>query len=215
MEQEREIARFFDCCEKPGQRKMNTRMSRRARRELVLGLQAAGIEGKTILEVGCGPGDLTRELVRKGAVRALGIDLAEQPLEEGRKRAADDGLGDRITYRLGNGAKETLESHDIVVLDKVICCYPDWMELVSNTAGAAGSIYGFVIPRSDGISAVFVRAFVALQRFILKICKCGFKPFVHDFKKIDAYLARQGLKRTHLNLGPIWMTAVYVRALLH
>lgn len=213
MEQEREIARFFDCCEAPGQRKMNTRMSRRARRELLRGLQAEGIAGKTILEVGCGPGDLTRELVRKGAVRALGIDLAEQTLEEGRKRAAEDGLADRITYRLGNGAKETLERHDVVVLDKVICCYPDWMELVSNTAGAAGSVYGFVIPRSDGISAVFVRAFIALQRFILKIRKCGFRPYVHDFRGIDEYLQRQGLRRTHLHLGPIWMTAVYARAL--
>ena len=211
MEPEREIARYFDCCEAPGQRKMNTRMSGGARRELVLGLQAVGLEGKTILEVGCGPGDLTRELVRKGGVRALGIDLAEQTLEEGRKRAAEDGLDDRITYRIGNGAKEIFETHDVVVLDKVICCYPDWMELVSNTAGAAGSVYGFVIPRSDGISAVFVRAFIALQRFILKMRKCGFVPFVHDFTQIDAYLARHGLRRTHLDLGPIWMTAVYAR----
>ena len=186
-------------------------MSGGARRELVLGLQAAGLEGKTILEVGCGLGDLTRELVRKGGVRALGIDLAEQALEEGRRRAVKDGLDDRITYRLGNGAKEILEPHDVVVLDKVICCYPDWIQLVSNTAGAAGSVYGFVIPRSDGISAVFVRAFNALQGLILKLRRCGFTPFVHDFKEIDAYLARQGLRRTHLDLGPIWMTAVYAR----
>lgn len=212
MEHEKEIARFFNCCETQGQRKMNTRMSRRARRELVRGLEAAGLEGKTVLEVGCGPGDLTRKLVTMGAARALGIDLAEQTIDEARKRAVQKGLADRITYRLGNGAKDMFERHDIVVLDKVICCYPDWMELVNNTAGVAASVYGFVIPRSDGLSAVLVRAFIALQRFILKIRKCGFTPFVHDFRRIDAHLAGKGLRRTHLALGPIWMTAVYIRS---
>lgn len=211
-EEEQEIARFFDCCETPGQRKMNARISRRARRELVGALQSQGLQRKTVLEIGSGPGDLTRELVQLGAERAVGIDLAEQPLEEARKRAAAENLSDKIEYVIGNGAKERLDAHDIVVLDKVICCYPDWRELVDNTSSAAKDAYGFVIPRSEGLSAFVVRAFIGLERFMLKLKKCGFIPYVHDYARIDSHLQGRGFNRIHLYRGPIWMTAVYARA---
>ncbi len=212
QEQEKEIARFFDCCETPGQRKANSRISRKARHELVKGIEHLGISGRTVLEVGCGPGDLTRELLQSGASKALGIDLAEKSLEVARKRAQKDGLADRAEFRPGNGAKDDLDQHDVVVLDKVICCYPDWLELVGNTSKAAKKIYGFVIPRSDGISGIVTRAFVDLQIFILKFRKCGFSPRVHDYDQIHDHLGGQGFSRTHLSRGPIWMTAVYSRA---
>lgn len=212
MDQEKEIARFFDCCETPGQRKMNTRISNRARRELIRGIRELGIKGRTVLEVGCGPGDLTRELIRQGATRALGIDLAEQTLNVARKRAAEEQLSDRVEYRVGNGAKERLEPHDVVVLDKVICCYPDWRELIDNTSTAAASLYGFIIPRSDGVTGFFIRAFLGLGNIFLRIRKCGFRPYVHDYRQIHNHMGERLFDRKLLSRGPIWMTAVYARA---
>ena len=211
MEDEKEIAKFFDCCETSGQRKMNTRFSRKAREELVRGVTNAGLVGRTVLEVGCGPGDLTRQLVKLGAANALGIDLAEKTLDEARRRSTEENLSAKLTYRVGNGAEDTLEARDIVVLDKVICCYPDWNGLVENTSSAANHVYGFVIPRSQGLSAFVVRAFIAITRVGLKLKKCGFRPYVHDYSKIDARLQQLGFTRRHLALGPIWMTAVYAR----
>ena len=211
LDRDKEIGRFFDCCETPGQRKMNSRMSIRARRELVGAIKRAGIEGATVLEVGCGPGDLTRELIRLGARSALGVDLAEKTLEEARRRAETEGMSDAIRFKLANGAKELFDRHDVVVLDKVICCYPDWQELVDNTSRAAGRSYGFVIPRSEGVTAPVVRVFIALSTLFLKLRKCGFRPFVHDYGKIDRHLELRGLRRNHLSKGPIWMAAVYSR----
>lgn len=211
MGEEQEIARFFDCCETRGQRKSNTRISRKAREHLVSGLQEIGLEGRSILEVGSGPGDLTRLLVQLGAARARGIDLAAQTVEEARKRAAEEHLADKIEYIVGNGANQALDPHDIVVLDKVICCYPDWRELVGNTSSAARHGYGFVIPRSQGPSAFIVRAFIAILGFTLKLRRCGFKPYVHDYSQIDSHLRQRGFTRRQLYLGPIWMTAVYTR----
>jgi SAM-dependent methyltransferase len=207
-----EIGRFFDCCETPGQRKMNTRISHRARREMVRAIQELGIKEMSVLDVGCGPGDLSRELVRLGASRALGIDLAVKALEEARLRAEAEGLSEVVRFRTGNGAREELDRHDVVVLDKVICCYPDWRQLVGNTSRAAARSYAFVIPRSDLPNALIVRAFIALQALILKLRKCGFRPFVHDFEKIHGHLEGNGFRRTHLSRGPIWMAAVYARA---
>jgi SAM-dependent methyltransferase len=212
VDRDKEIARFFDCCETPGQRKMNTRISERARRELVRGITELGNDGKTELEVGCGPGDLTRQLIREGAARALGIDLAERTLEVARKRAADEKLSDRTEYRVGNGAKETLDPHNVVVLDKVICCYPDWRELVDNTSGAATSFYGFIIPRSDGINGFLIRMFLGVGNLFLRIRKCGFRPQVHDYRMIHGRMRERKFDRKLLSRGPIWMTAVYARS---
>lgn len=212
MDEEKEIARFFDCCEKPGQRKTNTRISRRARSELIKGLEERGMQERTVLEVGCGPGDLTRRLVKAGASRAVGIDLTVQTLEEARKRADDEGLGDKIEFRTGNGATEELPHSDVVVLDKVICCYPDWRQLIDNTSSAASKTYGFVMPRSDGWHGALVGAFIAIEIFFLKFKKCGFKAFVHDYASIHDHLTSKGFERTYLSRGPIWMAAVYARS---
>lgn len=209
MDQDKEIARFFDCCEKPGQRKMNTRISNRARRELIRAITQLGLAGRAVLEIGCGSGDLTRELVRQGASTALGMDLAEGALGVARRRAEEEGLSDRIEYRLGNGAKEQLEPHDVVVLDKVICCYPNWQELIGNSSQAATSVYGFIIPRSDGVNGFFIRVFLGIGNLFLRIRKCGFRPFVHDYREIHSNLSRHDFDRKFLSKGPIWMTAVY------
>jgi SAM-dependent methyltransferase len=212
MDQEKEIARFFNCCETPSQRKMNTKISRKARRELIQAVREMGIEGRTVLDVGCGPGDLTRELLREGASRALGVDLAEQSLDEARKRAANEQLSERVEFRVGNGAKDELGKHDVVVLDKVICCYPNWRELIDNTSAAAGSFYGFIIPRSDGLNGFFLRAFVGLGNVFLRIRKCGYRAHVHDYRQIHGHLRDLDFDRKQLSMGPVWMTAVYARA---
>lgn len=207
---EKEIARYFDCCETEKGRAWNTKISRKARAALIQGV-SADIQGKTVLEVGCGPGDLLRELVRSGASRATGVDLAEDTIEEARERNKEEGLADRIDLKVGNGAKDLLDGHDIVVLDKVICCYPDWMALVDNTTAAAGSTFGLVLPRSDGISSTFVRAFMVMSNVFLRIGKCGLRVFVHDFRAIDEAIIRKGFRRTLLSRGRIWTAAVYGR----
>lgn len=211
MDQDKEIARFFDCCETPGQRKRNRRISNRARRALIQSLRNLGLTDKAVMEIGCGSGDLTRELMREGASNAVGIDLAEGAIGVAKKRAADEGLSDRTEYRVGNGAKDRLDPHDVVVLDKVICCYYDWRELIDNTSQAAKSVYAFIIPRSDGINGVLIRAFLSLGMLYLKIRRCGFRSYVHDYRQIHNHLSAQRFDRELLSPGPIWMTAVYAR----
>lgn len=211
-ENEKEIARFFDCCEPSGQRKANAKLSAKARRDLIAGLRDAGVSGKTVLEIGCGPGDLVRELVNLGATHARGIDLAEKTLQDARQKTEEAGLSDRIDFSVGNGAKDELGLHDIVVLDKVICCYPDWQGLVGNTSGAAAAVYGFVIPRSFGFGSGITKAILGIGNLMLRMRKCGFRAFVHDYKGIDRRLTEMGFKRLRYSPGPIWVAAVYARA---
>ncbi len=77
--------------------------------------------GSSILEVGCGFGGLTLELLRRGASKAVGIDLSPRMVELARKMAADAALSERAEFELGDGAAADLPKSDVVILDGVLC----------------------------------------------------------------------------------------------
>ena len=55
-------------------------------------MAANGLQGSTVLEVGCGFGALAIELVRRGASRAVGEDLSPKMIETAKRLAAENGL---------------------------------------------------------------------------------------------------------------------------
>ncbi|MFB6274310.1 MAG: cyclopropane-fatty-acyl-phospholipid synthase family protein [Salinibacter sp.] len=54
-----------------------------------------------ILDVGCGRGRHARDLARRGH-RVTGIDLSEAAIEEARTMATDEGLGAKLSFRMGD-----------------------------------------------------------------------------------------------------------------
>src|SRR5450755_1146133 len=60
------------------------------------------IEGKTVIDIGCGPGHYSVALAARGAARVLGVDFAAGMIELARARAAGAGVADRCTFTLGD-----------------------------------------------------------------------------------------------------------------
>jgi 2-polyprenyl-3-methyl-5-hydroxy-6-metoxy-1,4-benzoquinol methylase len=84
----------------------------------IRGIRDRGIEGATLLEVGCGPGYLRRALLGLGASRATGVNLSARMLETVRAGAKAEGLAKRTAYVQGDFvhmADEVPEA-DVVVL---------------------------------------------------------------------------------------------------
>ena len=73
-----------------------TRASRQAFRA---GLVAEGLNGKRILEYGSGASAQAFFLASHGA-RVTGIDISPVAVDRGRRRAADTGLADRVTFEV-------------------------------------------------------------------------------------------------------------------
>ena len=66
---------------------------------------AEGLGTGTVLDVGCGWGELLlRVLGRAASATAVGVDLEPLRLEEARRRAAARGLGDRARFVAGDAA---------------------------------------------------------------------------------------------------------------
>ncbi len=204
------ISDFFDreaCCRAGGASGMLSRVSRR----FLASLEGIGLAGNTVLDVGCGTGGLAVEVLRRGASEATGIDLSPGSIDLARHGAAEAGLSDRSSFEVGDGAEVDLRPHDVVLLDKVICCYPEPDRLVARSVAAARSLYGFVLPASRGLRGVLARVGIFLENAWRWIRRDPFRSFVHDVRTIDAAVRRSGFRPVLLRNWWMWHLAVYER----
>ena len=89
-------------------------------------LLSTGIDGTTILEVGGGVSAVQIELLKAGAASSLNIELSSGYDEAAQALAEEEGLEDRMARRIGDFVElqHDLEPMDIVVMNRVVCCYP-------------------------------------------------------------------------------------------
>jgi SAM-dependent methyltransferase len=179
-------------------------------------LDRQGLAQRTVLDVGCGTGDLALASLQKGAERTTGIDLAGGAIEQARILATERGLQDRTSFAVGDGAVAPLARHDVVALNRVLCCYPRVDALLANTLGATGAIYAYTAPVHTGITGRFNRISVAISNrwFRLRQRKFrGFRAFVHDLDVVDRTIADAGFRRVHRSRERgIWQLAIFTRA---
>ena len=86
---------------------LNAVVNRLFRRSMVLRYERtlAGcnpIEGKSVIDIGCGPGHYAAALAARGAARVLGVDFASGMIEIAKQRAERAGVADRCTFTLGD-----------------------------------------------------------------------------------------------------------------
>jgi magnesium-protoporphyrin O-methyltransferase len=198
-------------------------VGRAARRRTVAGvtaplleaLEEAGVRDRTLLDLGCGIGDLAIEGVRRGASRAWGFDLSGKAIAQARRLAHERGVADRTTFQVGDGAREELPAADVVVLNRVFCCYPDARSLLERSLAAAGSVYAFTIPRSTGLAGRIARMQIRFENAWYRLRRAkfrGFRVFVHDIGPIDERVRAEGfrpVRREHRRFA--WDLAVYTR----
>lgn len=185
-------------------------------RSVLAGLEAAGLHRRTLLDVGCGIGDLSIEAVGRGAESARGYDLSEKAIREAHALARERGVDDRTAFEVGDGAKVDLPAADVVVLNRVFCCYADASGLLERSLAAAGSVYAFTIPRSSGVVGAWERVRNSVWNAWYRLREStfgGFQTYIHDVDRIDERVRAAGftlLRSSHPRI--VWHLAVYARA---
>jgi 2-polyprenyl-3-methyl-5-hydroxy-6-metoxy-1,4-benzoquinol methylase len=178
-------------------------------REIVAVLNERGVEGASVLEIGGGTGTLQLELLRGGARRAVNLELSRGYDAVARELAEEAGLADRIERRVADIAERPNEiaPADVVVLHRVVCCYP-WPErLVSSAASHAQRLLVLSFPRRNALSRLWVWSL----NLFLRLRGRGFKSFVHPPETIRAAAVAAGLRRVHEHRGRVWHVAAFER----
>lgn len=165
----------------------------------------------SVLEIGCGGGALSVGLLERGASSATGVDLSTGSLEVARRRAEAAGLTARTRFDVGDGASVSLAPHDWVVLDRVLCCYPDLDRLLGNSISAAEKRYAFSVPASSGWRGLANRISFWLEDATESLRGRPCPGYVHDISRIEARLMDAGFHRTRSSVARLWYVAVFDR----
>jgi len=169
---------------------------------------AGDVGGASVLDVGGGIGAIEIELLERGAGRATNVELSGGYEDAAAKLLAERGYADRVERRVADFVAEPGDVHDVVVMHRVICCYPDVDALVGTAAARTARRLVVTVPQQHrwmrlGLSAV--NAWLWLSR-------CGFRAYVHPFARITAAAAAEGLRleRRERN-GLLWESAAFAR----
>jgi magnesium-protoporphyrin O-methyltransferase len=172
-------------------------------------LAGQGIDGATVLEIGGGVGEIQIELLKRGARRAVNLELS--PAYEGEARAllAEHGLTDRVDRRLADiaVAPEVVEPADAVVLHRVVCCYPDYERLLGAAADRAGRLLVFSYPRRNPLT----RTFVAAQNLAFRVMRREFRTFTHPPRRMVEVLRARGLQPAYGEGQVVWQVTGVTR----
>jgi SAM-dependent methyltransferase len=179
-------------------------------RQLIEALRSVKTGITSVLDIGCGVGAVGHEFLDRGVGRVTFVDFSEAYLAAARAESERRHTIGRVTYYQGDfvARADDISQEDVVVLDRVICCYPDMERLVSRAADRAASMVGAVYPRGDW----WIRAVIAAENAVRRVRGTAFRAFVHSPAAIDAAFQRAGLGRKSVARGAIWTVAVYERA---
>jgi hypothetical protein len=211
-----------DCCSPKGYRWLFSEKSARAQArsyrskgldstslQIVDYLKQQGVEGRTVLEVGGGIGATQLELLKVGARRALSVELTPTYEQVAMELVRQAGLEDRVERRVMDFAEAdaAVPKADIVILNRVICCYPDMPKLAGAAADHCSELMVLSFPRSTW----WTRSGLAFGNLGLRVARREFQVFVHSPKEIAATAEKHGLRTVLDRTGLFWKVTAFRR----
>ena len=178
-------------------------------RRMIAFLEAQGIVGATVLEVGGGVGELQIELLKRGAARTVNLELSAAYEEEAMRLLREAGVERRAERRLHDLAADpgAIEPADVVVLHRVVCCYPDYERLLGAAADHARRLLVFSYPPRNVVSRLLLGA----ENLLFALRRMEFRTFAHPPTKMLAVVEERGLRLTYAHTPLVWQIAGFER----
>lgn len=177
-------------------------------RAVVEWLESRGLhDGAQVLEIGGGLGELQVQLLRDGAARATNVELAGSWESEAERLLATHGLQGRVDRVLGNVVTQPglAGEADVVILNRVVCCYPDFSALL----GAAGVRARRAVVFTHPPRTSFVRAGLSLVNAWEQLRGRDYRAFAHPPAAMRGVLTDLGFRPvTRQRQGVWWLQAL-------
>ena len=172
-------------------------------------LNARGVSGDTVLEVGGGIGGIQIELLKAGATRATSVELMPTYEDVAAGLLAEAGLSDRVERKVMDFAasEQNVETADVVVMNRVVCCYPDMPRLVHAASRHARKVLVMTYPTRNPLLILVV----GVANVILSVFRREFHIFLHSPEAILATSGEDGLSTVLNHKGILWTTAALAR----
>ncbi len=181
----------------------------RTARRMVDVLVEGGVAGATVLEIGGGVGEIQLELLKRGAATATNLELSPAYEAEAAALIDEAGCTGRVHRRQVDIAADptAVEPADIVILHRVVCCYPDYARLLGVAADHARRRLVFSHPPRNAVS----RAVVATTNLMLRLSDREFRTFAHPPAAMLSVLSEHGMRPAVVHRSPVWQVAAATR----
>ena len=165
--------------------------------------------GASALEIGGGVGAIELELLRRGVERATNVELSHGYDDEASDLAREAGMEDRIERRYGDFVEQEaqVDPADVVVMHRVVCCYPDPERLVRAASRHSRGLLALSFPRDTW----WLRLGFRLANVWFRL-RGGIETFVHPPARVVRAAEQDGLiLAVHERVSRVWRVAVFER----
>ena len=164
----------------------------------------------TLLDIGGGIGAIHHVLLEHGFGQATHLDASEAYLAVASAESRRLGDADRVRFQLAAVPVEaaTVPPADVVTLDRVVCCDPDYARLLRAAANQARRVLAFSYPRRRWLIRLVVAATNALRGPFGR----EFRAYVHPPARMKAVLEEAGMRQAWAGGTWIWAVELFERA---
>lgn len=162
-------------------------------------LEAYGVEGKRVLDLGCGSGEVSLMAARLGAAHVTGVDLVPEMVATAQQQALEAGLGGRVEFRVGDVHSAPLPRVEVTVIVSVLEYYSEIEPVLARACAATGELLVLVDTRGPW--------WRRMLRHLLARVK-GFRIYYRTPEEFSAAAARNGFgERTRVRGHSFWALA--------
>lgn len=182
----------------------------RSRRLLAAIESTIPLDGVSAREVGAGVGALSITMLQRGVASASIIDAVPVYIGVARALASEYDMDDRLDIELADYVvrAEALPDVDLLVMDRVVCCYPVWRDMLRVAASDARRVIALTYPRD----AAWVRFGIGAINLFQRLRRQAFRVFVHPPTEMHALLAGHGFRTDVVGHRGVWEIAIAVKS---
>lgn len=183
---------------------------KRSSRPLFTLIEHISISDLSLLDIGGGVGVIVFELLKRGISSVSFNDISPPYVHQFQKELERLKVEQKVDSRIGDftDIHTSFDMADIVTLDKVICCYPDYKSLVAHSSAKARRWYLINIPRNNWWVFLSMRF-----DYYWQWCTRGsaFLTYLHPVKGIEEQLTGMGFKKVKENKQREWVALLFER----
>ena len=176
---------------------------------ILAAIRSLELRDVALLDVGGGIGAIHHELLGNVAREATHVDASSAYLKVAAEEARRRGHGEQVKFIHADftDVAPDLPQADVVTLDRVVCCYPDFRRLLGAAAGKSRKAIALTYPRETW----YMRIGVWVINFFQRLSNDPFRAFLHPIHEMDSLLNKEGLKRVAVRRLFVWEMALYQR----
>jgi len=174
-------------------------------------VRSLGLKNAALLDVGGGIGTIHHELLKDVASEATHVDASSAYLKIATEEAKRLGHEAQVKFIHADftDVADELPQVDVVTLDRVVCCYPNFRELLKAASSKSRTAVVMTYPRETW----WLKMGFAIANFFQKLRNDPFRIFVHPVHEMESLLKREGLRRVSTRKLFVWEMSLYRRSL--